>query len=229
MSIGEWMTGGAVETTGATFTRGLRFPRAAQNEPGLEYELTGHKWFTSAPMCDGFLTLAQTPNGITCFLVPRWMPNGQRNAGFRVQRLKDKLGDHANASSEVWEPRANGLARGFCLLMAGPWVSQWHCTCACLLLTSSARPAMQIEYDRAWAQRIGAEGQGIKTIMDMVSHTRLDCTLGSAALMHQSVLYAIHHGTQRRAFGARLADQPLMQVRGTLTATTRASVARTTL
>lgn len=72
-----------------------------QSNSGLEYELTGHKWFTSAPMCDGFLTLAQTSNGITCFLVPRWLPNGSRNTGFRVQRLKDKLGDHANASSEV--------------------------------------------------------------------------------------------------------------------------------
>lgn len=68
---------------------------------GLEYELTGHKWFTSAPMCDGFLTLAQTDKGVTCFLVPRWLPNGDRNTGFQVRRIKDKLGDHANASSEV--------------------------------------------------------------------------------------------------------------------------------
>jgi alkylation response protein AidB-like acyl-CoA dehydrogenase len=116
MSIAGWIPDGAGETTCVTLTRGLRFPCAAQNEPGLEYELTGHKWFTSAPMCDGFLTLAQTPNGITCFLVPRWMPNGQRNAGFRVQRLKDKLGDHANASSEVWEPTA--WHGGVCLFMA---------------------------------------------------------------------------------------------------------------
>ncbi len=65
------------------------------------FRLTGHKWFCSAPMCDAFLTLAYTDNGLTCFLVPRWLPDGERNSGFRVMRLKDKLGDRSNASSEI--------------------------------------------------------------------------------------------------------------------------------
>ncbi|HKI06665.1 MAG TPA: isovaleryl-CoA dehydrogenase [Thermoanaerobaculia bacterium] len=65
-----------------------------------EYALTGHKWFCSAPMCDGFLVLAQTSAGVTCFLLPRFTPDGQRNT-FRINRLKDKLGNRSNASSEV--------------------------------------------------------------------------------------------------------------------------------
>ncbi|WP_415288367.1 acyl-CoA dehydrogenase family protein [Brevundimonas sp. S1H14] len=65
------------------------------------YSLTGHKWFCSAPMCDAFLTLAYAPGGLTCFILPRWLPDGTRNAGFRVMRLKDKMGDRSNASSEV--------------------------------------------------------------------------------------------------------------------------------
>ncbi|MGH7019923.1 MAG: acyl-CoA dehydrogenase family protein [Brevundimonas sp.] len=77
---------------------------ATQAEPTGEdgwYRLTGHKWFCSAPMSDAFLTLAQAPGGLTCFLLPRWLPDGTRNAGFRVMRLKDKMGDRSNASSEV--------------------------------------------------------------------------------------------------------------------------------
>ncbi|WP_312148266.1 acyl-CoA dehydrogenase family protein [Brevundimonas sp.] len=65
------------------------------------YRLTGHKWFCSAPMSDAFLTLAQAPGGLTCFLLPRWLPDATRNGGFRVMRLKDKMGDRSNASSEV--------------------------------------------------------------------------------------------------------------------------------
>jgi putative acyl-CoA dehydrogenase len=65
------------------------------------YRLTGHKWFCSAPMSDAFLTLAYAEGGLTCFLVPRWLPDGERNAGFRILRLKDKLGDRSNASSEI--------------------------------------------------------------------------------------------------------------------------------
>jgi putative acyl-CoA dehydrogenase len=68
--------------------------------PGAEYEIVGHKWFCSAPMCDAFLVLAQTESGISCFLMPRWTPDGERNA-FHIQRLKDKLGNRSNASSEV--------------------------------------------------------------------------------------------------------------------------------
>jgi putative acyl-CoA dehydrogenase len=68
--------------------------------PGAEYELVGHKWFCSAPMCDAFLVLAQTESGISCFLMPRWTPDNERNT-FHIQRLKDKLGNHSNASSEI--------------------------------------------------------------------------------------------------------------------------------
>jgi putative acyl-CoA dehydrogenase len=69
--------------------------------PGAEYEITGHKWFCSAPMCDMFLVLAQAPGGLSCFLLPRFLPDGTRNEGFQLQRLKDKLGNRSNASSEV--------------------------------------------------------------------------------------------------------------------------------
>ncbi|MRX50035.1 DNA alkylation response protein [Paracoccus sp. S-4012] len=73
----------------------------AEPAGGGWYRLTGHKWFCSAPMCDAFLSLAWAEGGLTCFLLPRWLPDGTRNAGFRVMRLKDKLGDRSNASSEV--------------------------------------------------------------------------------------------------------------------------------
>ena len=72
----------------------------AAGGPGAEYELRGHKWFCSAPMSDAFLVLAQAERGLSCFLLPRWRPDGARN-GFHIQRLKDKLGDRSNASSEV--------------------------------------------------------------------------------------------------------------------------------
>src|SRR4029079_14330862 len=68
---------------------------------GAEYELTGHKWFCSAPMCDMFLVLAQTTEWLSCFALPRVLPDGGRNAGFQIQRLKDKLGNRSNASSEI--------------------------------------------------------------------------------------------------------------------------------
>jgi putative acyl-CoA dehydrogenase len=130
------------------------------------YMLTGHKWFCSAPMSDGFLMLAQAPGGISCFLTPRWRPDGTRN-GIRIQRLKDKLGDRSNASSEI-------------------------------------------ELQGAWAQLIGEEGRGVRTIIEMVNHTRLDCTLGSAAIMRQGVSQAVWHASHRAAFGKLLAEQPLM-------------------
>ncbi len=125
------------------------------------YRLTGHKWFMSAPMCDAFLTLAQAPGGLTCFLLPRWTPDGTLNA-LRLMRLKEKLGNRANASSEI-------------------------------------------ELDGAVARRLGAEGRGIPTIIEMGNHTRLDCALGSAGLMRQAVAQAIHHARHRSAFGKTLA------------------------
>jgi putative acyl-CoA dehydrogenase len=132
-----------------------------------EYALTGHKWFCSAPMCDAFLVLAQAERGLSCFLLPRWRPDGTRNAIY-IQRLKDKLGNKSNASSEI-------------------------------------------ELDGAWARMVGEEGRGVPTIIEMVGHTRLDCTIGAAAGMRQGVAQAIHHARHRSAFGRKLIDQPLMQ------------------
>jgi putative acyl-CoA dehydrogenase len=134
---------------------------------GAEYELVGHKWFCSAPMSDAFLTLAQAPGGLSCFLVPRWRPDGTRNP-FHIQRLKDKLGDHANASSEI-------------------------------------------EYVGTWARMIGEEGRGVRTIIEMVQHTRLDCIVSPAAMMRQSVANALWHAAHRSAFGKLLIEQPLMR------------------
>ncbi|MEO1252863.1 MAG: acyl-CoA dehydrogenase family protein [Pseudomonadota bacterium] len=134
---------------------------------GDEFELTGHKWFCSAPMSDAFLTLARTDSGITCFLVPRWRPDGTRNA-FHIMRLKDKMGDRSNASSEI-------------------------------------------EYHGAWARRVGEEGRGVKTIIEMVMHTRLDCIVGSAAGMRAALAQAIWHAQHRTAFQKKLIDQPAMQ------------------
>jgi putative acyl-CoA dehydrogenase len=130
------------------------------------YLLTGHKWFTSAPMSDLFLTLAQAPGGLSCLLVPRVLPDGTRNS-IRLQRLKDKLGNRSNASAEI-------------------------------------------EYDGAVGWLVGEEGRGVRTIIEMVNVTRLDCVLGSAAGMRHGVVHATHHATHRRAFGAYLIDQPLM-------------------
>jgi putative acyl-CoA dehydrogenase len=135
--------------------------------PGAEYELTGHKWFMSAPMCDAFLVLAQADGGISCFLFPRWTPDGERNR-FRLQRLKDKLGNRSNASSEI-------------------------------------------EFDAASAWLVGEEGAGVRTIIEMVNHTRLDCVLGGATGMRAGVAQAIHHDSHRSVFGTVLTDQPLMR------------------
>jgi putative acyl-CoA dehydrogenase len=130
------------------------------------YLLTGHKWFCSAPMCDLFLVLAQAPEGLTCFLLPRVLPDGSRNAMY-LQRLKDKLGNTSNASSEV-------------------------------------------EYDHAVAWRVGEPGRGVRTIINMVTATRLDCVLGSAAAIRQATVIAADYARQRRSFGASLIDQPAM-------------------
>jgi putative acyl-CoA dehydrogenase len=132
-----------------------------------EYTLHGHKWFTSAPMNDVFLVLAQAPGGVTCFLVPRVLPDGTRNQ-LDVVRLKDKLGNRSNASSEL-------------------------------------------EFHGTWAQRLGDEGRGVRTIIEMVAATRLDCVLGSASLMRRALAEASWHVAHRSAFGSLLVDKPLMQ------------------
>ncbi|MFJ8885698.1 acyl-CoA dehydrogenase family protein [Streptomyces sp. NPDC102402] len=131
------------------------------------WRLRGHKWFTSAPMNDLFLVLAQAPGGLSCFLVPRVLPDGSRNT-FRIQRLKDKLGNRANASSEP-------------------------------------------EFDDTVAWLVGAEGSGVRTIIDMVTMTRLDCVLGSASGTRAALAQAAHHARHRSVFGAKLIDQPLMR------------------
>jgi putative acyl-CoA dehydrogenase len=136
-------------------------------EPDDSYRLTGHKWFTSAPMSDLFLVLAQLEEGISCFAVPRVLPDGSRNV-FHVQRLKDKLGDRSNASSEV-------------------------------------------EFEGTTGWLVGEPGRGVPAIIEMVNTTRLDCVLGSAATVRAALTQGIHHARHRRAFGALLVDQPLMQ------------------
>ena len=128
--------------------------RARSSGADGRYELTGHKWFCSAPMSDAFLTLAQTAAGLSCFLVPRWRPDGTRNPFF-IQRLKDKLGDRSNASCEI-------------------------------------------EYHETWAQLIGDEGNGVRAIIEMVHHTRLDTALAAAGLMRQAVVQAVHHTSHRK-------------------------------
>jgi putative acyl-CoA dehydrogenase len=133
---------------------------------GEGWRLTGHKWFCSAPMSDAFLTLAQAPGGLTCFLAPRWAPDGERNA-IQLVRLKDKLGNRANASAEI-------------------------------------------EYQGAFAWILGGEGDGVRTIIEMVHHTRLDTAMAPAGLMRAALVEALWWCGRRTAFQKRLIDQPLM-------------------
>ena len=139
----------------------------ATAQPDGTWTLRGHKWFTSAPMCDLFLVLAQAPAGLSCFLVPRVLPDGSRNP-FRIQRLKDKLGNRSNASSEP-------------------------------------------EFDGTVAWLVGEEGRGVRTIIEMVAMTRLDCVIGSSSGMRAAVAQAVHHARHRSAFGGPLIDKPLMR------------------
>ncbi|MBI3678049.1 MAG: acyl-CoA dehydrogenase family protein [Proteobacteria bacterium] len=134
---------------------------------GDHVEISGHKWFMSAPMCDAFLVLAQGEGGLTCYLMPRFKPDGSLNA-LRFQRLKDKLGNKSNASSEV-------------------------------------------EFHAAYAQRIGPESQGVRTIIEMVQLTRIDCAVASAGLMRIALSQAISHIRNRSVFQRRLVDQPAMR------------------
>lgn len=134
---------------------------------GQRFKVTGHKWFFSAPMCDAFLILAQTPSGLSCLFLPRVLPDGSVN-GLRIQRLKDKLGNKANASSEV-------------------------------------------EFAGATAWLVGEEGRGVPQILAMGTMTRLDCALGTSALMRHALSIAIDHTAQRSAFGKKLIEQPLMK------------------
>ncbi|HJW51641.1 MAG TPA: isovaleryl-CoA dehydrogenase [Burkholderiaceae bacterium] len=138
---------------------------------GERYRITGHKWFFSVPQSDAHLVLAQTdresPAGLSCFFMPRWSADGTRNR-IAVQRLKDKVGNKSNASSEV-------------------------------------------EFDGAEAYRVGEIGRGVPTILEMGTHTRLDCAIGSAGILRAVLTHALHHARERMAFGRRLAEQPLMR------------------
>src|SRR5580704_12539472 len=160
MTLGMGMT----EKQGGT---DVRTNTTTATADGDGYSIVGHKWFFSAPMCDAFLVLAQAAGGLTCFLMPRFRPDGSVNA-LRLQRLKDKLGDRSNASSEV-------------------------------------------EFTDAFAWRVGAEGAGIRTILQMVQLTRLDCAVASAGLMRMALVQAVHPCRHRSIFGKRLYDQPLMR------------------
>jgi putative acyl-CoA dehydrogenase len=160
MTLGMGMT----ERQGGTDVR-TNTTRAERTGEG--YAITGHKWFMSAPMCDAFLVLAQAQGGLTCFLMPRFRPDGSVNA-LHFQRLKDKLGNRSNASSEV-------------------------------------------EFDHALAWRVGEEGRGVRTILQMVQLTRLDCAIASVGIMRMALAQAIHHARHRSVFQKRLADQPMMQ------------------
>ncbi|NMG39141.1 DNA alkylation response protein [Chelativorans sp. ZYF759] len=161
VTIGMGMT----EKQGGTDVR-ANTTRAERAGDGM-WKLTGHKWFMSAPMCDGFLMLAQAEEGLSCFLVPRLMDDGTPNA-LHFQRLKEKLGNRSNASSEV-------------------------------------------EINGAMAWLVGEPGGGVRTIMDMVTMTRLDCALGNAGIMRAALAEAVHHTRHRKVFGTELIDQPLMQ------------------
>lgn len=160
MTLGMGMT----EKQGGTDVR-ANMTRAVRE--GDAYRITGHKWFMSAPMCDAFLVLAQADSGLTCFFMPRFAPDGSVNA-IQFQRLKDKLGNRSNASSEV-------------------------------------------EFVGAYAQAVGEEGKGIRTIIQMVQLTRQDCAIASVGLMRSGLAHALHHARHRSVFQKHLADQPLMQ------------------
>ena len=166
-----WLGMGMTEKQGGSDVRAnttVATPVGAGGRGG-EYLLRGHKWFFSAPMCDAHLVVARTGEGgpFACFFVPRWRPDGSKNA-VNVQRLKEKVGNRSNSSSEV-------------------------------------------EFHDAWGILMGEEGRGIPTIIEMATYTRLNCVLGSAAILRQAVMQAIAYARQREAFGKRLAEQPLMR------------------
>jgi putative acyl-CoA dehydrogenase len=156
---------GMTERQGGSDVRSNRTVASPADEGAVR--LTGHKWFFSAPQCDAHLVLAQQPEGLSCFLLPHFLPDGSKNA-VRISRLKDKLGNRSNASAEV-------------------------------------------EFDGAHAWPVGAPGQGIPTIIEMVRHTRLDCVLGTAGMMRAAVARAIHHARHRQAFGHPLVEAALMR------------------
>jgi putative acyl-CoA dehydrogenase len=160
-----WVGMGMTEKQGGSDLR--RVSTQAVPQADGSYAITGHKWFFSAPMCDAHLVLARTDAGPSCFWLPRWAPDGSKNA-VHIQRLKDKVGNRSNSSSEV-------------------------------------------EFHGAWAQLVGEEGRGIPTLIEMAGYTRLNCVIGSAALMRAGLVQALHNARECMAFGRHLAEQPLMR------------------
>lgn len=166
-----WLGMGMTEKQGGSDVRAnttVAMPVHAGGRGG-EYLLRGHKWFFSAPMCDAHLVVARMGEGggQACFYVPRWRPDGTKNA-VRVQRLKDKVGNRSNSSSEV-------------------------------------------EFEDAWGILMGEEGRGIPTIIEMATYTRLNCVLGSAAILRSATVQALAYARRRSVFGKLLAEQPLMR------------------
>jgi putative acyl-CoA dehydrogenase len=162
-----WIGMGMTEKQGGSDVR-ANTTTACPIAGGREFVLRGHKWFFSVPTSDAHLVTAKSDeDALSCFFVPRFRPDGSRNA-IRIERLKDKVGNRSNASSEV-------------------------------------------EFDDAWGVRVGEEGRGIATIIEMAGYTRLNCVVGSAALLRQGLVQALAYTRQRRTFGRALADQPLMR------------------
>ena len=166
-----WLGMGMTEKQGGSDVRANTTTATALGAGGRggEYLLRGHKWFFSAPTSDAHLVVAQLDDGggHACFFVPRWRSDGTLN-GVRVQRLKDKLGNRSNASSEVEFQDAHGIL-------------------------------------------MGEEGRGIPTIIEMATMTRLNCVIGSAAILRSATVQALSHARQRLAFGRVLSEQPLMR------------------
>ena len=160
---------GLTEKQGGSDLRAVTTRAAPLGAPGRgsPYRLVGHKWFFSVPQADAHLVLAQTDEGLGCFFVPRWIPDGPRNA-VRVRRLKDKLGNCSSASAEV-------------------------------------------EFEDAWGVLLGEPGRGLVALLEMAATTRLDCVLGSSALLRQALVQGVHHARHRHAFGKPLLEQPLMR------------------
>lgn len=165
-----WVGMGMTEKQGGSDVRAnttLATPVGAGGR-GAEYALRGHKWFFSAPMCDAHLVVAKTADGSpSCFFVPRWRPDGSKNA-VQIQRLKSKVGNRSNSSSEV-------------------------------------------EFQDAYGLLMGELGRGIPTIIEMAGYTRLNCVVGSAAMLRQALVQALHYARHRQVFGRLLIDQPLMR------------------
>lgn len=164
-----WVGMGMTEKQGGSDVRANTTTAVADGAGGRgeAYRLRGHKWFFSAPQCDAHLVVARSADaGLSCYFVARHLPDGRLN-GVRIQRLKDKLGNRSNASSEV-------------------------------------------EFQDAVGVLVGEPGRGIPTIIEMATYTRLNCVVGSAALMRQALVQAISYARGRHAFGRPLVGQPLM-------------------